>query len=46
MTHWFYAVLSEPAAWYSTAVRARDLDAAKAKLLARYPHATITSISL
>jgi hypothetical protein len=44
MTHWFYAVLTETAGWYSTAVRARDLDAARAKLQQRYPHATIHSI--
>lgn len=41
---WFYIVASEPAAWYSLALKARDLAAAKAKFTRLYPHATLVSI--
>ncbi len=45
MTYWFYATLSEPAAWFNTAVRARSAAEARAKLLAAYPHARIIDLS-
>jgi hypothetical protein len=41
----FYAVMVEPAAWFSTSVRAGSIEAAKAALLRRYPHARVHSIT-
>jgi hypothetical protein len=46
MKQWFYVVLVEPAAWFSTAIRADSVESAKAALARRYPHARVHSITL
>lgn len=44
MNRWFYAVLFEPAALYSTAIKATSLEGARARLARMYPHATVVEI--
>lgn len=44
MTHWFYAVMTEENATWSTALRARSEQSARAQLAQRYPHATVFTI--
>lgn len=44
MTRWFYAVMTEENATWSTAVRARDVQSARRQLSRRYPHATVFEI--
>lgn len=45
MLNWYYAVLSEPAGWYSAAVKAVDINAARAKLAKRFPFAKIVEVN-
>jgi antitoxin component of RelBE/YafQ-DinJ toxin-antitoxin module len=41
---WFYAVMVEEGITWSTAVRAKDEQAARSELASRYPFATVFNI--
>jgi hypothetical protein len=44
MKFWFYAVLSEPAAWYTIAIQADCQQSALGLLSKKFPHAQVLEI--